>query len=183
MRIDKQGRCASFVRDGDCFIVHTGVGGTSFEYSPTSEPGAPVIGAFVASSTFLRYFTAVEAATLLDEHGVSAEEHLLTSAKVGEFREEMLLGAEKDPLDDFFKRLCALGASMKAGITYDGSLNEWYADIATLVSPGMPIKTARKLIRKLSQKGLGITVYGGASAQRVAIDWDMLSEHADPVVM
>ena len=87
MKVSNTGTLASVVREGDYLVFRSEKWGISVEYSPGSTPGAPVIGGFAAKNGRATFFDATEAAQLIQNYPLTAEEEMIIALDLGSKRQ------------------------------------------------------------------------------------------------
>ena len=180
MKLDKDSRCASFVREGDYFVVRTGIGGSSFDYSPDASPDARIIGAFVTGATHVNYMDSQRANALFSQFGAESEDHLLSVAKLEDARRHSPKRegkeAKPDLQNNLLRGLGAMAAGMKGGQIWEGSMSQFFDDLATIAVPEVKLTwQLRKAVANIIKENVGISRQGAGIYTRLIVDWDQLS--------
>lgn len=174
MKISELGTMAAVVREGDYLVFRSNQSGIHVEYSPSASPGSPVIGAFASRRGRLRYMEAAEAADLVQNFSIAAEEQLVRSLE--------LSGAPKNQkLSD--KLLSALRSYADAGYretserpVWDGRLSEFHREI---LYPALGVPYSPAIVRALqavAKRVPGITVAKVAREHFLTVEWGALTQ-------
>jgi hypothetical protein len=176
MKIGPNRALASLVREGDYLVFRAEKGGILVEYSPGSAPGSPIIGAFVAKNGQAKYFDAQEAANLIDNFQMAAEDHLLTLADTTPNHKEKTL-AEK--IVDAIKVYADGGyRTTVENPVWDGPLNEFYSEVVYPYT-GIPFTGATlKALYKIPSMVPGVSLGKIGKTHFITVHWGRVEPEA-----
>lgn len=174
MKISDLGTLAAVVREGDYLVFHSNQNGIHVEYSPSASPGSPVIGAFASRRGRLRYMEAAEAADLVQNFSIAAEEHLVRSL-------ELSSAPKTQKLPD--KILTAVRSYADAGYqetadrpVWDGRLRDFHREIL-YPATGVPYTPGFVMsVRAVAKRIPGITLAKVGREHFITVEWGAISE-------
>lgn len=169
MKIGSNRSLASLVREGDYLVFKAEKGGILVEYSPGSAPGAPLIGAFVAKNGVAKYLDAQEAAVLIDNFQMAAEDHLLTLMDTNPGKKEKSL---TDKIVDAI-RVYADGGyrTTVENPVWDGPLDEFFKEV---IYPyvGIPFNAGcKKAIYRAQSRIPGVAIGKLGTKDFITVHW------------
>jgi len=169
MTISDKGTLASFIRDGDYISFTADKSGTAVQYSPTAAPGAAVIGAFAARNGKVKYYSAPEAAELLQNESVGAEKALVHSI------EGMPEPKVTPTSTKIFNALVAYATSgYDIDPVWDGRLADFHREV---IYPATGLRQDGRLIRAVKKLATMTPAFEVAKIDReyyVRVDWAKL---------
>jgi hypothetical protein len=189
---DDQG-IASFLREGDYFVVGSNSHGLTAEYAPDAPRHAPITGAFAALRGHLVVWDAEKAAEILENKAGDSEMFLLRelrrqkNSNLGEHGRAGLpkkgKDYDKEPLRAKIDRLLVGFAEeyKSDGGLWEGWLPDFHAEIINKLHPCALDSTVRGILSSLDKRLPGIRVDQqgkGFRWLRLRVDWELLAAEA-----
>jgi hypothetical protein len=189
MHISSDQGLSSILREGDYFVVSSGSGGLSVEFSADGPANGPVIGAFASMKGHVLLWKAAEAAEILESRGEDAENFLIRDIRrqIEKGRGARARpGAEpKEKLPEKLARLMRAFAqeypSDTGAAIYRGWLPDFHKEVVNAIYPGPLDVATKKAIVKLEEllPGFHVTQQGrGPRWTWIMADWSTIAGEA-----